>query len=79
MLVMNVRLPERMRKALDIAAEREVSSATHIIRRAVSYYLRMFHQIDWLKVGEWTPEDDEKWYNETLKGPSQKLLNGKAE
>jgi hypothetical protein len=55
-----------MRKALDIAAGREISTATHVLRRAAAYYLRAFHDIDWEKVEDHTPEDDERWYNNRL-------------
>lgn len=68
MLVMNVRLPKKMREALEIAAKRETLTATHLIRRACDVYLRMYHDIDYHNVEMVTKEDTEKWYQNHLRG-----------
>ena len=69
MIVMNVRLPKKMRLGLDIAAKREESTPTHVIRRAVAYYLRAFHSMDWNFADEVGEKEDQVWYEEQLKRP----------
>jgi len=39
-----------MAKALDLAAKKEISSVSQVIRRAISQYLRVNHQINWEQV-----------------------------
>ncbi|UCF01831.1 MAG: CopG family transcriptional regulator [Deltaproteobacteria bacterium] len=47
---MTLRLDPKMAKALELAAKNEISSVSQVIRRAVSQYLRVNHQISWEKV-----------------------------
>ena len=47
---MTLRLDPKMAKALELAAKNEISSVSQVIRRAVSQYLRVNHQINWEKV-----------------------------
>ena len=44
---MTLRLDPRMAKALELAAKKEISSVSQVIRRAISQYLRVNHQINW--------------------------------
>ena len=45
-----LRLDPRMAKALELAASKEISTVSQVIRRAVSQYLRVNHQINWEQV-----------------------------
>lgn len=45
-----LRLDPRMAKALESAAKKEISSVSQVIRRAISQYLRVNHQINWEEV-----------------------------
>jgi len=45
-----LRLDPRMAKALELAAKKEISSVSQVIRRAISQYLRVNHQINWEQV-----------------------------
>ena len=47
---MTLRLDPKMAKALELAAKNEISSVSQVIRRAISQYLRVNHQINWEKV-----------------------------
>ena len=47
---MTLRLDPKMAKALELAAKNEISSVSQVIRRAISQYLRVNHQISWEKV-----------------------------
>ena len=52
-----LRLDPRMAKALELAASKEISTVSQVIRRAVSQYLRVNHQINWeqVEVKEYEP------------------------
>ena len=45
-----LRLDPRMAKALELAASKEISTVSQVIRRAISQYLRVNHQINWEQV-----------------------------
>ena len=49
-----LRLDPRMAKALELAAKNEISSVSAVIRRAISQYLRVNHQLNWEQI-ELTP------------------------